>query len=133
MSCYFLLKVAKQLILFSEDVKKWTKVLSTWILLLYHRYWDNTQEGISAIIARCFFHFPYRKTGKTWFYYFWRVNLNEIQRKCQMIFQLSIAGSTSIHEKNHLKDFLFRSIEELSFFSQSSSFYNHYKEFHALS
>ena len=30
-----------------------------------------------------------------------------------MIFQLSIAGSTSIHEKNHLKVFLSRSIEEL--------------------
>ena len=32
-----------------------------------------------------------------------------------MIFQLSIVGSTSIHEKNHHKIFLSRTIEELQF------------------
>ena len=51
--------------------------------------------------------------GKTWFYCIYIVNLNEIYENCKMIFQLSIAGSTSIHEKNHHKAFLSRSIEEL--------------------
>ena len=44
--------------------------------------------------------------GKTWLLklnYFYRVNLSEISVECQIIFQLGIAGSTSIHEKKYHK------------------------------
>ena len=55
-----------------------------------------------------------------------------------MIFQLGIAGSTSIHENNYHKVFLSRSIEELQFCLEYQHFltlqlYSHYKEFHVLS
>ena len=40
-----------------ENREKWIEVLSTWISVLYHRYWDSIQEGISVIIARCFFQY----------------------------------------------------------------------------
>ena len=54
-----------------------------------------------------------------------------------MIFQLGIAGSTSIHEKNYHKVFLSKSIKELYFFLEYQHFltiqvYSHYKEFHVL-
>ena len=54
-----------------------------------------------------------------------------------MFFQLSIAGSTSIYEKNHHIVFLSRSIEELYFCLEFRHFsilllYSHCKKFHGL-
>ena len=44
--------------------------------------------------------------------------------KHQIIFQLSIAGSTYIHEKNYHKEYLSRSIEEQSFCLEYKHFFN---------
>ena len=40
--------------------------------------------------------FSIERLEKRGFYCFYQVNLNEILKKCQMIFQLSTVGSTSI-------------------------------------
>ena len=66
------------------------------------------QEGISVIIAR------------------------------RLIFQLGMAGSTSIHQKNYQKVFLSKSIEQLQFCLRYQHFltlrlYGRYKESHVLS
>ena len=53
-----------------------------------------------------------------------------------MIVQLSIAGSTSIHEKNHyIKSSYPEALKKFNFIWNANIFqlYSHYKEFHALS
>ena len=60
--CYS--KVVKNI--FLENREKWIEVLSTRIFALYHRYWDRIQEGISVIIAKCFFPVQNYFSIKSW-------------------------------------------------------------------
>ena len=82
--------------------------------------------------AKCYFShhskmfFPVQNnfsTEKNWFYYFQRVNLNEIWMNYQKIFQLTRAGPTSIHRKSNRKVFPSRNVGEL-FFLEYQYFFN---------